>query len=110
MDEKRRKIRNKCTQLLLKNKKVSDGYERSWSAHCRMFGELMEPAFADDPATGLNGCIHGNAGAKALMTLKAEEVATVEYWLYLEGCDPNCYNPVQSKDIALQLGFAGDPT
>ena len=44
------------------------------------------------------------------MTLKAEEVATVEYWLYLEGCDPNCYNPVQSKDIALQLGFAGDPT
>ena len=69
-----------------------------------------EPAFADDPATGLNGCIHGAAGAKALMTLKAEEVATVEYWLYLEGCDPNCYNPVQSKDIALQLGFAGDPT
>lgn len=40
MDEKRRKIRNKCTQLLLKNKKVSDGYERSWSAHCRMFGSL----------------------------------------------------------------------
>lgn len=53
MDEKRRKIRNKCTQLLLKNKKVSDGYERSWSAHCRMFGELMEPAFADDAASRL---------------------------------------------------------
>ena len=53
MDEKRRKIRNKCTQLLLKNKKVSDGYERSWSAHCRMFGELMESAFADDAASRL---------------------------------------------------------
>ena len=69
-----------------------------------------EPTFADDPAVGLNGCIQGSTGAKALMTLKAEEVATVEYWLYLEGCDPNCYNPVQSKDLALQLGFAGDPT
>ena len=69
-----------------------------------------EPTFAADPAAGLNGCLHGAAGARALMTLRAEEVATVEYWLYLEGCDPNCYNPVQSKDVALQFGFAGDPT
>ena len=29
MDEKRRKIRNKYTQLLLKSKKISDGYELS---------------------------------------------------------------------------------
>lgn len=69
-----------------------------------------EPTFTDDPAVGLNGYIQGSTGAKALMTLKAEEVATVEYWLYLEGCDPNCYNPVQSKDVALQFGFAGNPT
>ncbi len=69
-----------------------------------------EPTFADDPAVSLNGYIQGAAGARALMTLRAEEVATVEYWLYLEGCDPNCYNPVQSKDVALQFGFAGNPT
>ena len=53
MDEKRRKIRNKCTQLLLKSKKISEGYESSWSTHCRMFGDLLEPAFADDEASRL---------------------------------------------------------
>lgn len=53
MDEKRRKIRNKYTQLLLKSKKISEGYESSWSTHCRMFGDLLEPAFADDAASRL---------------------------------------------------------
>ena len=53
MDEKRRKIRNKCTQLLLKSKKISEGYESSWSTHCRMFGDLLEPAFADDESSRL---------------------------------------------------------
>ena len=53
MDEKRRKIRNKYTQLLLKSKKISEGYESSWSTHCRMFGDLLEPAFADDEASRL---------------------------------------------------------
>ena len=47
------------------------------------------------------------AGAAKLCTLLADEVATVEYWLYLEGCDENCINVVQSRDVALQLGFAG---
>lgn len=53
MDEKRRKIRNKYAQLLLKSKKISEGYESSWSTHCRMFGDLLEPAFADDAASRL---------------------------------------------------------
>lgn len=66
------------------------------------------PGFAEDPAQSLNPCILGNTGAKPLLSLKAEEVATVEYWLYLEGCDVNCINPVQSKDITLQFGFAGN--
>ena len=41
------------------------------------------------------------------MTLQAEEVATVEYWLYLEGCDDQCFNPVQNKASQLCLAFAG---
>ena len=40
--------------------------------------------------------------------MEPEEIATVEYWLYLEGCDPECFNPVHSRDLALQLGFAGE--
>lgn len=47
------------------------------------------------------------AGEQVFCRLKAGEIATVEYWLYLEGCDINCINEVQKKDIALQLSFAG---
>ncbi len=46
-------------------------------------------------------------GAAALCTLDADEVASVEYWLYLEGCDENCIKTVQGREVALQLGFAG---
>lgn len=46
-------------------------------------------------------------GVEPLCILKANEVATVEYWLYLEGCDENCTNGVQSRDVTLQLSFAG---
>lgn len=46
-------------------------------------------------------------GKASLGTLEEDEVGTVEYWLYLEGCDDNCINEVQSKDINLQLSFAG---
>lgn len=46
-------------------------------------------------------------GANSLCTLSDGQVAEVEYWLYLEGCDENCINEVQSKDVVLALGFAG---
>ena len=41
------------------------------------------------------------------MQLNEDEVATVEYWLYLEGCDEQCINAVQSRTSKIQLGFAG---
>lgn len=47
------------------------------------------------------------AGERVLCTLNADEVATVEYWLYLEGCDENCINKVQNRDVELALSFAG---
>lgn len=53
----------------------------------------------DDPEPG--------AGEQVFCSLKSGEIATVEYWLYLEGCDINCINEVQKKDIELQLSFAG---
>ena len=46
-------------------------------------------------------------GASLLCTLAADEVGSVEYWLFLEGCDENCIRAVQGRDAALQLGFAG---
>ena len=38
-----------------------------------------------------------NAGKQLLVSLEKDEVASVEYWLYLEGCDEQCTNPVQDK-------------
>ena len=49
------------------------------------------------------------AGEIALCTLQAQEIASVEYWLYLEGCDENCINEVQNREVSLQLSFAGAP-
>lgn len=53
-----------------------------------------------------NGKEYG-AGSNLLVKLDADEVATVEYWLYLEGCDKNCINPVQNRDMDIRLAFAG---
>lgn len=47
------------------------------------------------------------AGRRALCRINADEVVTVEYWLYLEGCDENCVNEVQGREAGLQLSFAG---
>lgn len=46
-------------------------------------------------------------GPNKLFTLKAGDIAKVEYIVYLEGCDVNCFNPVQNKDVAFALSFAG---
>lgn len=48
-----------------------------------------------------------DAGASVLVSLETDEVASVEYWLYLEGCDEQCFNPVQNKDAGLMLAFVG---
>lgn len=46
-------------------------------------------------------------GSQTLVTLQADEIASVEYWLYLEGCDEQCINAVQNRPTALALAFAG---
>lgn len=33
--------------------------------------------------------------------------AAVEYWLYLEGCDEQCINAVQSRSSEIQFAFVG---
>jgi hypothetical protein len=71
------------------------------------------PVFADDPARALTPFLAGGTsddvqpGQEILCTIANNQVATVEYWYYLEGCDENCINAVQSRDAILQLGFAG---
>lgn len=74
--------------------------------------------YVNDPAQNLsdymaqNGATEGTftAGSQVLVQLNADEVATVEYWLYLEGCDEQCSNPVQNRNSEIQLAFAGVDT
>lgn len=66
------------------------------------------PTFQNDPAVSIGNYMIDRADANALLTLQTGEVARVEYWLYLEGCDPECHNPVQNRDVILKLGFAGN--
>ena len=74
-----------------------------------------KPGFAGDPAVDISGyCAKGTddpeysiPGDDMLCTLSADEVARVDYYLYLEGCDDNCINVVQGRMIALALGFTG---
>ncbi len=47
-----------------------------------------------------------SAGASPLARLSAGEVARVRYFVYMEGCDANCANEAQAKDVTLQLAFA----
>ena len=47
------------------------------------------------------------SGAQPLFTLGANEVATVRYFVYMEGCDENCITEAQSKNLSLQFAFAG---
>lgn len=77
-------------------------------------GSGGQPEYSKDPAQSLSAYMAaGNnggayqAGSQKLAHLQANEVAAVEYWLYLEGCDEQCSNPVQNRSAELQLAFAG---
>ncbi len=71
------------------------------------------PVYVSDPAVSVTGYLATGEsdapvpGDEMLCALHANEVASVEYWLYLEGCDDNCVNAAQDRPVALQLGFAG---
>ena len=74
-----------------------------------------KPVYADDPAEEITAYMAGNGdsedvykdGNQMLAQLNKDEVAEVEYWLYLEGCDEQCSNSVQNRDSQIQLAFAG---
>ena len=77
--------------------------------------ESGQASYAQDPSQEISAYMAQNGdtegtykdGDQSLMQLNEDEVATVEYWLYLEGCDEQCVNAVQSRVSELQLGFAG---
>lgn len=67
-----------------------------------------EAVFATDPAVSIDRYNIDSDSRTPICAMEPDDIVTVEYWLYLEGCDPECFNPVQSRDLALQLAFAGE--
>lgn len=65
------------------------------------------PNYSADPAQSIGDYLYDAASPKPLCQLAMDEIARVDYWVYLEGCDTACYNPVQARELALQLGFSG---
>ena len=76
-----------------------------------------QAAYVNDPAQNLSAYMAQpgtdentfRAGTTPLILMNADEIATVEYWLYLEGCDDECYNVVQNRISEISLAFAGVP-
>lgn len=70
-------------------------------------GLVTEAALEFKPYSGSSTDTGSAAGEKPLAHINGKEVISVEYFLWLEGCDSNCFNAVQGKDLALQFGFIG---
>ncbi len=72
-----------------------------------------QPVYTADPAGELsaffaeeeNGTYR--AGTESVTELNDGEVAAAEYWIYLEGCDEQCINAVQSRTSDIQFAFVG---
>ena len=83
------------------------------SAVVASISETGEAFYTADPSEAIGSYMAGGsdgdyiAGAKRLVSLQADEIAAVEYWLYLEGCDEQCINQVQNRPSGLRLAFAG---
>lgn len=70
---------------------------------------VADPAFSIGSHTmdGQGNTPVARAGAQPLFTLGAGEVASVRYFVYMEGCDENCITEAQAKNLSLQFAFAG---
>ncbi|MBQ7566518.1 MAG: hypothetical protein IJT18_05300 [Oscillospiraceae bacterium] len=72
-----------------------------------------KPTYVSDPARSILPFFAPRSGEDVtpgeakLCTLQDGEIADVEYWLYLEGCDDQCIDAVQRRDVALQFAFSG---
>ena len=72
------------------------------------WGYAADPAESIGSRTmdGTGDTPSARAGAQPICTLQADEVATVRYFVYMEGCDANCIDEAQARDLSLQLAFA----
>lgn len=68
---------------------------------------IDDPSKYISPYANTGSLENPQPGEAPLAHIEADEVITVDYFMYLEGCDENCYNAVMDKNIALSFGFVG---
>lgn len=80
---------------------VVQGSSSSWSY-------ASDPAHAVSAYTmdGTGDTPTARAGATPICTLAANEVASVRYFVYMEGCDANCITQAQARSLTLAFAFA----
>ena len=68
-----------------------------------------KPVYVDDMAMNIKDYqAQGEAaGSNALVRIEEDEVVQVKYFVYMEGCDDNCFNVIQNKQLSITLGFQG---
>ena len=71
-------------------------------------------SYVADPAVSMSSyaadasgddAVSARSGATPLVTLSSNEVATVRYFVYMEGCDENCIDEAQSRNLQLKFAF-----
>ena len=71
-------------------------------------------SYVADPAVSMSSyaadasgddSVSARSGATPLVTLSSNEVATVRYFVYMEGCDENCIDEAQSRNLQLKFAF-----
>ena len=71
-------------------------------------------SYVADPAVSMSSyaadasgddAVSARSGATSLVRLSSNEVATVRYFVYMEGCDENCIDEAQSRSLQLKFAF-----
>nr|AIF26502.1 hypothetical protein [uncultured bacterium fosmid pJB39A3] len=68
---------------------------------------VQDPAEEISQYTGYIESDEAFPGEKPICRLEDGEVVRVDYRIYMEGCDPNCFNDAQDRNIDVKLGFIG---
>ncbi len=74
---------------------------------CGREGLVKDPALDLSAYFAVGAPEAPSAGANKLAHINVGETLSVEYFLWLEGCDENCFNDVRSKELSLSFGFVG---
>lgn len=67
------------------------------------------PRFVDDPARPIEEFFLEEPNHQKLLSMQFGQIAQVDFFLYLEGCDDACFNPMIGDDVSEEVDFTQEP-